>query len=649
MRQFFSLMALIGFGLILNPLNAQNLIFQPEKPSPGEEVMLKYNPENSELNGIEFETTAFLMTADGPVAVEVLMAMKDGVYEGKVATNDETKAIFVTLANNDEGKRDDNNEKGYKTMMYTADKAAEGAYLAVARGYSLYSRTVGVKRNFEKATKLMMKEFKHYPASKEDMDTFSQFSYYAKKAGNEEAKAMTKARVEELMNKKTKTEKDFMLLTGLYRDLSMDDEMIANEQAHHTAFPDGEWKMAELRNSFYSEKDLAKKAEILEQYKAKYGDTENAQNTIDGFANRLANSYAKEEDWDNFSKYMEMISSNLSKAGVYNGLAWGMSGESLEKEGKNYKKAAKYSLKSLNLVKAELEDINNKPAAWTEKQWRKNTKYSYGMYADTYALLQYKLGNVEDALKYQEKACEISSWKDAVMNARYTIFHEKVNGAEATQALLSKMIMDGHANSKMKDQYKRLFIENNTVESAYEKHIASLETVASDRLKAEMMKKMIDQPAPDFTLVNLEGESVSLADMKGKVVILDFWATWCGPCIASFPGMQKAVTKFKDNDNVEFLFVDTWERGTDEAKTENASKFIKDNNYTFHVLMDTKDKAVGAYGVEGIPTKFIIGKDGNIRYKSTGFGGNDDELVNELSILIDILGGTETAGVTGAP
>jgi peroxiredoxin len=111
--------------------------------------------------------------------------------------------------------------------------------------------------------------------------------------------------------------------------------------------------------------------------------------------------------------------------------------------------------------------------------------------------------------------------------------------------------------------------------------------------------------------------------------------------------MQKAVSKFEENENVEFLFVDTWERGAEKEK--NAADFIESNSYTFNVLMDNDNKVVSAYGVEGIPTKFIIGKDGNIRYRSSGFGGNDDELVNELSVLIDILGGTSSDSVTGAP
>ena len=86
---------------------------------------------------------------------------------------------------------------------------------------------------------------------------------------------------------------------------------------------------------------------------------------------------------------------------------------------------------------------------------------------------------------------------------------------------------------------------------------------------------MLDEEAPQFTLKNLDGETISLTSLKGKTVILDFWATWCGPCKASFPGMQEVVKKYENDENVSLLFVDTFEDG--KKREENVAKFIKDN------------------------------------------------------------------------
>src|SRR5690606_5039902 len=133
-----------------------------------------------------------------------------------------------------------------------------------------------------------------------------------------------------------------------------------------------------------------------------------------------------------------------------------------------------------------------------------------------------------------------------------------------------------------------------------------------------LMKKALSQEAPEFELKDVDGNTVRLADLRGKVVVLDFWATWCGPCKASFPAMQKAVDKYADDPNVMFLFVHTWDRVNDPTK--DAKDYVVSNNYSFEVLMDlrdveTRESAVAkAYGVRGIPTKVIIDPKGQIRF-----------------------------------
>ena len=99
--------------------------------------------------------------------------------------------------------------------------------------------------------------------------------------------------------------------------------------------------------------------------------------------------------------------------------------------------------------------------------------------------------------------------------------------------------------------------------------------------------------------------------------------------------MEKAVEKFANDEKVKFFFVDTWERVDD--KKQNAADFISKNNYPFNVLLDENNRVVTNYGVSGIPTKFIIDGEGNIRFKSIGFEGSDEKLVEELSTMISMV------------
>jgi len=132
-----------------------------------------------------------------------------------------------------------------------------------------------------------------------------------------------------------------------------------------------------------------------------------------------------------------------------------------------------------------------------------------------------------------------------------------------------------------------------------------------------------NRPAPEFHLKDLEGKVVSLSNYKGKVFVLDFWATWCVPCQQSFPAIEKALNHFALNKNVVFLFIDARETSPGFQKIVKAQ--MKKNQYDFHVIFDETGPAglqnmqYLAYGMPGIPIKFIIDANGINRYQLIGY------------------------------
>lgn len=111
--------------------------------------------------------------------------------------------------------------------------------------------------------------------------------------------------------------------------------------------------------------------------------------------------------------------------------------------------------------------------------------------------------------------------------------------------------------------------------------------------------------APDFTLTNLKGEKVKLFDYRGKPVFLNFWATWCPPCRAEMPLIQKLYQE--KGKKIQVLTVNIQE---DQQTIE---KFLKKNHYTFPVLLDKQGKVANQYWIQGIPTTFLIDKEGIIQ------------------------------------
>jgi thiol-disulfide isomerase/thioredoxin len=127
-------------------------------------------------------------------------------------------------------------------------------------------------------------------------------------------------------------------------------------------------------------------------------------------------------------------------------------------------------------------------------------------------------------------------------------------------------------------------------------------TDSTETAKTENSEKVA---APDFKLKDLSGKEVSLSDFKGKRVFVNFWATWCPPCKAEMPELEKLYQETKTSDLV-IIAVDL---GEDKATVQ---KFIEKNKYNFQVLLDTNNEAASLYGIRSIPTSYFIDKDGYI-------------------------------------
>lgn len=283
------------------------------------------------------------------------------------------------------------------------------------------------------------------------------------------------------------------------------------------------------------------------------------------------------------------------------------------------------------------ESLEVKPDPKADPLGLVNNSKKYGvLFYIGYAQVLTKNGKDALALAYAKKAYQLNKEdKLAVKTYGRLLAENKM----FTQALpvLEEDILYGSADSAVLSSHKAAYFTLKG-KKGYESRLSYLKNKQAENMRSEMKKQMIAESAPDFSLMDLNGKTWTLKELKGKTVVLDFWATWCGPCKKSFPAMEMAVNKYIDDKAVVFLFIHTWER--DRNAIEGARKYIEENRYNFNVLMDLKkngqNEAITAYRASGIPAKFIIDGKGNIRFKLTGFSGTNEAAVEEISAMIEL-------------
>lgn len=143
---------------------------------------------------------------------------------------------------------------------------------------------------------------------------------------------------------------------------------------------------------------------------------------------------------------------------------------------------------------------------------------------------------------------------------------------------------------------------------------------------------VVGSPAPELSATPVGGEGPSkLADAKGKVVIVDFWATYCDPCKKSFPKYQQMVEQFGGDLVVIGVSVDDPE----DASEDKLKEFAKATGAKFAIVWDKEQQTAGKYNPPKMPTSFVIDKEGNIRHVHAGYeSGEEDKIADEVKALL---------------
>lgn len=600
----------------------QSLIIHPVKPQSGDSVTITYTG-NLAKPGTEM-SFFFSYMGDNRFKNEIIPSkFQDNKITGRFRLPD--TVLYVSIKITNEKEFDNNNGKGYGFNVYENGKPKKGTFFTHGASVLYNEYFMKAKVDTLKAIQLMEKEYQLHPDLKESTWPIYLNTLKLDKSKEEEAVRLATQYYNEIL--KTGKNDNFterIVETIVGRDHQKRDSLI-NEVAKK--YPKGKAALRKQYVDFYI-MAMYLPDSALTRYNSIIKDFPDIEPKMQVDLTRsLITAYGSLMDYENFEKHITKIDDPFFLSSQYNEIAWKMATND-----KNLDKAKGYSEQSL----LNIEKMMEVTMPETTKKMVINNKANY---LDTYAYILNKLGDSQAAVDNEIKSAELFNWEN--LGANENVVQYLVNNRQFEDALSKSesFIKDKYGSAKMDSLYKVAYIASKGNDAGLQEAFENLKNAGNLSYIEELKNKMTDLPAPDFSLKDVNGNTVKLSDFKGSVVILDFWAAWCGPCIASFPAMQKAMNDLK-SENVVFLYINTQEYDSDEKRLASIRETLGDKFSDFRVLIDEKndDKhLVGdLYKVIAIPVKIFIDKQGMLRYSSVGFGG-EEKLIKELNTIVSIL------------
>ena len=609
------LISTVFFCVICISMYAQPaLTIEPSNVQPGQEVTYTYTGKLAKAGTVVTVGLYSLNYGDRkPVKIEY----KENKMEWKLIIPD--SIVYVLFKINNGAETDSNNGAGYGFNVYQKGKPVPGTYFLQGI-FNLLEADYGITKNADNAVGLMEKEYIQNPVIRENDFTTIWYLKALSKTINRKKDAMVLARkmFDSAVRKNTDSPIIMDYLYASYPDNDVKIDSLLKETVK--LYPKSKLSFSLKMNELFKISDPDK---VFQYYDILLKDFPQECKQQQGNIDRILTiAYRKKKDYVNFEKFLAKNQQDKPfQAAQLNEIAW-----ELATANQDLPAAKIYSERSL--AKMDTLSTTGKPTDYNlQAEWDEYIGSTAGNYYDTYADIFYKSGNIQAAAENEQKAVKLTSGKNSYINEQLVKYLIENNQPKEALTRVEEFKIGQHGTVKMDSMYVVAYVAIHG------------STKGLDAAKANIAKQLKD--APDFTLKTLDGKSVTLSSLKGKIVILDLWATWCGPCLASFPGMQKAVDALKERNDVCFYFINTFERTSPEERLVNIKKTVESKKVNFDILLDKQtgnDFMVSKlYGVESIPTKIIIDKNGKIYSTIVGNGGNDEELVKELKTIAEIL------------
>ena len=282
----------------------------------------------------------------------------------------------------------------------------------------------------------------------------------------------------------------------------------------------------------------------------------------------------------------------------------------------------------------------------SESEWAAQADQSInGFVAETYSEILKNTGNTAKALEYARLAQQAAQYKRAEINDNMAELLKATGNTKELKTLLEKSFYNNQVSDLQTQMLRDLYTQEHGNANGFDAYVEKLKNPAEkSAIQKDVEAYKREGVMPEWTLTDADGKTISSKQLKGKVYVLDFWANWCHPCKASLPGMQAAAEHYKNDKNVEFLFIDTQEFIPNYK--EKAKAYLKEQGLNIHLVFDGKaqgakvndqlsSKVMKQYTVSGIPMKVVVDGKGNVRFVAIGYKGSPSALKDEMIEMVE--------------
>jgi thiol-disulfide isomerase/thioredoxin len=631
LRNTFKILLQAFFILISSCIKQleEPFLYEPSNPKPGDVLTIKYFYSNTITENKEAAIIVYTVYNGIINAEEYSMERSSTGWERHYHISDSTQALSFKFIIVGSEFSDQIKQKTYTVQLYGKDEKLLKGTRAASAFIIGHGSINNKKPDNKRAYKLYQEEFTTNPSvMKYYIRSYAYLIYNSEGRGSRNAAK----KIEDVLawlNKSTLNEEQMLDVLYVYNNY-LKDEQKGNQYSDLIVdkYPMGSLAQREEINKIYNS-DIEHTESLLKKFKEKFPHSEN----LYPLEMNLLIKLCKQKNLNEVKEYLKNLSVTNNDKWTKQYATFAQCAEICSKKNTDFAFIENLNDVSIRLARKFAASPRPDPNWLTENQYREKVKgeatnSSFCVAAKIFE----KNKKFNKALKIAEEGYKLCS-SCSELNLIYAKLLIENNKSETALKLLSQLISNGETSNDILQMFRFVYLKVKGNNDGYEKYLASLKENFLNQYTEEIISSLIKKPAPQFSLKDIRGKKVSLSDFKGEVVVLEFWATWCQHCKASFPLLKKALTEYSRNSEVKFLFVNTWENSKNSPQM--VTKYLRENDYPFDCIIDQDNKISADYEITGLPTKIFIDPKGYIRYKSVGF--DSSKMLDEIETIVKLI------------